>query len=360
MTKVVVAGGSFGRFYARGLRLAPEFELAGIVGKGGPQSKACAAEFDVPLYGSVAEVPDDVRIACVVVRSGVVGGRGSELAQQFLARGVHVLQEQPVHHDELAACLKLARAHRVQYQLNAFYPHVAPVARFLAAAARLRAAQEPVFLDAACSVQVVYPMVELLGRTLGTLRPWAFEVQPPPGPRVRALSRLDPPFRTVQGVLGGVPVTLRVQNQINPDDPDNHGHFLHRIALGVPGGTLTLADTHGPVVWHPRLHATRDADHALRLDGPQLALPTGTILGPPNEGSFQDVFADTWPRAALAAVRELAEAIRTGQDPLRHGQFALGVSRNWQDLTTQLGQPDLVHGQDPDPLAAHGLLEHNS
>ncbi|MCO1578858.1 Gfo/Idh/MocA family oxidoreductase [Crossiella sp. SN42] len=354
--KVVVAGGSFGRFYARGIRLAPELELAGILGRGGPQSTATAEEFGVPLYGSVAEVPAEVRIACVVVRSGVVGGRGTELAQEFLARGVHVLQEQPVHQDELTACLKLARANKVQYQLNAFYPHVEPIARFLAAAARLRAAQEPVFLDAACSVQVSYPMVELLGRTLGTLRPWAWEALPQPGAELRALTRQDPPFRLAQGVLGGVPVTLRVQNQINPDDPDNHGHFLHRIALGMPGGVLTLADTHGPVVWTPRLHADRDAHGALELAGPRLALPTGTLLGPVSPGSYQDVFNQTWPAAAAAAVRELAAAIEADRDPLRHGQFTLGAVRAWQDLTGRLGQPDLVRGQDPDPVTAHEQL----
>ncbi|MBP2472792.1 thiazolinyl imide reductase [Crossiella equi] len=351
--KAVVAGAGFGRFYARGLRQRPEFELVGILGRGGPRSAALAGELGVPCYSSVGELPPDVRVACVVVRAGVVGGRGSELAAELLARGVHVLQEQPVHHDEAARCLRLAREHGVQYQVNAFYPHLEPVARFLAAAARLRTAGAPLFLDAACAVQVAYPMADLLARTLGGLRPWALEALPAPGPALRALADGPAPFRTVQGVVAGVPVTLRVQNEINPDDPDNHGHFLHRLTLGLPGGTLALADTHGPVVWTPRLHLGPGGEPS----GPQLDLPTSELLGPPGLGSYTDVFTRAWPAAAAAALGGLHRAITRGADPLREGQLLLATCRFWQELTARLGQPDLVRGADPDPVAAHRLLE---
>ncbi|MCZ9337922.1 Gfo/Idh/MocA family oxidoreductase, partial [Streptomyces sp. TRM76130] len=79
-----------------------------MVARGGPRSVALAEEYGVPLYPSVDQLPEDVDIACVVVSSSVGGGQGAELARQLLERGVHVLQEHPLHPTELAACLGAA------------------------------------------------------------------------------------------------------------------------------------------------------------------------------------------------------------------------------------------------------------
>ena len=58
----------------------------------------------VPSWREVVDA--DVDIACVVVSGGINGGPGAELARALMARGIHVLQEHPLHHDELADCLR--------------------------------------------------------------------------------------------------------------------------------------------------------------------------------------------------------------------------------------------------------------
>ncbi|MDW3399103.1 thiazolinyl imide reductase, partial [Escherichia coli] len=75
------------------------------------------------------------------------------------------------------------------------------------------------------------------------------------------------PYTSLHGDIGGVPCTLRVQNQIHPADADNHALLLHRLTLGFDTGILALADTHGPVIWSPRLHTHRDDTHRLVLRG---------------------------------------------------------------------------------------------
>ncbi len=339
---VVVAGTAFGRIYLDAVRSAPEsFELVGILASGSAYSAECARRHGVPLYTSPEDVPA-VDIACVVVRSGTLGGRGSELTRTFLRRGIHVLQEHPVHAEEIADCLRAARAGGAAYSVNTLYPHLRPVRRFLAAARALRERQQIAYIDAACNSQVAYPLLDLLGRITGGFRPWAFgELQPFPFADLNSAQ----PFQSLHAVVGGVPVTLRVQNQVDPDDADNHSFLLHRISLGCEGGVLSLADTHGPVLWNPRLHAGRDATGRLVMAGPgteRLGVRTTVPLGDEEPGTYHDVFADLWPDAVAESLRELCRDIDEPSRRAATGQWALGVSTLWRDLTATIGIPELI------------------
>ncbi|RZS45022.1 thiazolinyl imide reductase [Herbihabitans rhizosphaerae] len=345
MTRVVVCGTGFGRIYLKGVRRSG-MELAGVLATGSARSVEVARRYDVPLYTSVADLPSDVDIACVVVRSGLLGGQGTALAEELLARGVHVLQEQPVHADEVAGCLRAARRAGVLYRVNAFHPHLPVVQRFLAAARTLASLREVSFVDAACAVSVSYPLVDLLGRALGGLRPWSFTAS------------AGSPFSVVTGTIGGVPLTARVQNQLHPDDPDNHAHLLHRMAIGTDGGVLTLADTHGPVLWTPRLHVPR-VDGDLVLDGDAIGadgdLASTTVLAP-APATFAELLDREWPDAVAHALTELTAQIgRPGAESRRVEQYQLSVCTAWADLTRELGPPEVVRPAPPKPLPANEL-----
>jgi thiazolinyl imide reductase len=349
----------FGRFYLEALRTAsPSFALTGILAGGSARSRACAAEYGVPYYTRVEELPEDIDAACVVVRSAVAGGAGGELARALLARGVHVLQEQPAHPDEVADCLRMAHKHQVQYRLNSFYPHLEPVRRFLAGARAVRALHPVRYVDAACAGQVLFPLLDILGRALGGLGPWAFS-DPAPVAELRAATGVPVPFRLIHGVIAGVPLTLRVQNQLDPADPDNHAHLLHRVSLGTDAGTLSLADTHGPLLWSPRLHVGRDGEGRLALDGPgtgHLDQPTTTLLDPAPPQPFRQTFAELWPAGVRRALDELRAALAEGGHGSPGGQSALTVSRMWLDLTTRLGRPELISGTRPTPVHPSELI----
>ncbi|ANN15961.1 thiazolinyl imide reductase [Amycolatopsis orientalis] len=350
MTRVVVAGTSFGRIYLEAVVGAPDFTLAGVLARGSDHSRACAVRYDVPLFGSAEEVPDDVEIACVVVRSGALGGPGTGLAQAFLRRGVHVLQEHPVHADEIAANLRVARAGDAAYAVNTLYPNLRPVRRFLAAVGVLRSRQRLDFIDAACNSQVAYPLLDVLGRMTGGLRPWTFG-------DVHVARRQ--PFVSLHAEVGGVPVTVRVQNQVHPGDPDNHSHLFHRISVGCEGGVLTLADTHGPVLWNPRLHSPRDETGRLVMAGPgteRLDVPSTVVVGDEPPGTYHQVFADLWPDAVARSLRNLRQDATEPGRRMAEGQWALGVSRMWSDLTARIGLPELVEPPEPEPIPLADLL----
>lgn len=344
--RVIVAGTAFGRIYLQALARAHErYELVGILSRGNAYSRACADHYGVPLYEAVEQVPDTVDIACVVVRSGATGGAGSELAQQLLRRGIHVLQEHPVHHREIAACMQAARQGQAAYAVNTLYPNILAIRRFLAVADYLREQHGLAYIDAACNSQVAYPLLDILGRLAGGLRPWAFAA---PAASVGAH-----PFTHLSASFNGVPISLRVQNQVHPQDPDNHSFLLHRLELGCEAGVLSLCDTHGPVLWNPRLHAPRDSTDRLIMAGPgseRLAGPTLVVLDPQIPASYHQVFNQVWPDAVCLALDALCADIETPARRLRSGVWATEVSMAWREMNSLIGMPQLIEPPVPQAL----------
>jgi pyochelin biosynthesis protein PchG len=347
--RVVVCGTGFGRVYLAGARRADApVELVGILARGSARSRECARRYDLPLYTSVDQLPASVEMACVVVGSGINGGRGAQLAMELMARGIHVLQEHPLHHDELAGCLRAARRHGVAYHLNTHYVHLDAVARFVAAAGRLRTEQPPLFVDAVGCVQVLYPLLDVIAAALGGVRPWRFAGGPG-----------TPVLRTVDGTVAGVPTTLRVQSQLDPRDRDNGGHVLLRVTLGMSGGTLLLANPHGPVLWTPRLHMPPEyADAVDVLDCPadSLDVPALRWLTPPDTPSYRQVVGEQWPAATARALAGLRQAVLDGEDPLVRGQYHLALCRLTADVMAALGRPEVVGSPVPDVAGADRLL----
>jgi pyochelin biosynthesis protein PchG len=348
--RIVVCGTGFGRTYLAGVRRpGMPVELVGILARGSARSHACARHYDVPLFTDPDHLPSNVDIACVVVNSGLNGGQGAQLAQRLMRRGIHVLQEHPLHHTELADCLRQARRSAVVYRLNTHYVHVAAVARFIDAARVLLAVQRPVFVDAVTGFQVLYPLLDILGRALGRLRPWSLTGSPATGTET---------LRTVDGTLAGIPLTLRVQNQLPAGMKDNGAHVMHRVTLATEGGNLLLANTHGPVLWSPRLHMPADYPAAATIDGSaaaELDLPTAACLGVAAP-TARAAIGQEWPDAVARAVRDLRQAILDGQDGTPEGQYQLAVSRLFADITGQLGRPQLVPEETPQIVAAHAAV----
>ncbi|MGP0051432.1 MAG: Gfo/Idh/MocA family oxidoreductase [Solirubrobacteraceae bacterium] len=355
--RVVVCGTTFGQVYLEGLRRpTPELELVGVLGRGSERTRRCAQRCGVPVYTHPDEIPADVDAACVVVRAGLLGGDGAELSRTLLRRGIHVVQEHPLHHDELADCLRTARRAGAVYALNSFYPHVAPVRRFLAAARALLDGENAVYVDAACGFQLAYSLLDIIGLALGGVRPFSLAVADD-----GAAGGI--PFRTLTGRIADVPATLRIQNEMDPSDPDNHAHLDHRITIGSEHGSVTLHSTHGPVllVQRPRYpHAPRDPGSTPHFGGRETSeMPSARVLGPAAAPSFGEIFRSLWPPAVRGAVLELRDAARTGDGWLGAGQHHLSVCLLWQEIAARLGPPELIcraPAEPMDPARLHAIV----
>lgn len=106
--KTLVCGSTFGQFYLEALkRRSDDFEVAGILSQGSERSKKCVQYYELPMFESVDQLPPDIDFACVVLRSAMMGGEGTNLSLQLLEKGIHVIQEQPVHQDDISKCNNL-------------------------------------------------------------------------------------------------------------------------------------------------------------------------------------------------------------------------------------------------------------
>jgi pyochelin biosynthetic protein PchG len=355
MFRVVVCGSTFGQVYLAALaRGNLPFVLAGVLGRGSRRSRSVADRHGVPLFTDAAQVPEDVDIACVVVRSTAMGGSGTELAKYFMARGIHVVQEHPVHHDELVDCLRIASRQGVVYHLNTFYRQLLPVRQFLVAAQSLLARQRPLYIDAVCAIQVSYSLLDILGQALGCVRPWRLSVLPPIGDALRQLSETSTPFRSLDAVIGGVPLTLRIQNQTDPSDPDNHLHLLHRVTIGTRGGNLTLLNTHGPLLWSPSMHIPASVKENFDLGSdaaPYLDFPSAAPIGPAQAPTYRHILGEMWPDAIGTALLEVRRAILAGDECRGRGQYQLAICQVWRAVTSCLGYPEMIAGETPEPLS---------
>ena len=359
--RVIVCGTKFGRVYLSAFCL-PEFpfQLAGILAKGSARSQACANHYRVPLFERPEQLPADIDIACVVVGAGVNGGPGAEIAKALMARRIHVLQEHPLHHDEMVECLRAARRHKVIYRLNTHYVHLSPVRRFIAGVQALLREQPCLFVDAAAAFQTLYTLLDILGRTLGTLRPWSFAELPSWPSDVRTGPALEVPFRSLDGVLAGVPITLRVQNQMDPSFPDNNAHLFHRVTLGTASGNLTLVNTHGPVIWCPQPHMPSDSQQGVSIEASQderLDIPSAAPIGAAGAPSYREILTRLWPEGIARALLDMRSAILANDDPPSTGQYYLSLCRLWQDVTARLGSLTLIHREPPPIFPIERLIQ---
>ncbi|WP_460078338.1 hypothetical protein [Pseudomonas sp. H3_H05] len=146
---------------------------------------------------------------------------------------------------------------------------------------------------------------------------------------------------------------MRVQNQVHPKDPDNHSFLLHRLEVGCEAGVLSLGDTHGPVLWNPRLHALRDSTDRLIMAGPgseRLAGPTMVLLDPQVPLSYRQVFNQVWPDAVIVALDALCLDIDEPSRRLRSGVWATEVSMAWREMNNLIGMPALIEPPVPRSL----------
>jgi NAD-dependent oxidoreductase involved in siderophore biosynthesis len=94
------------------------------------------------------------------------------------------------------------------------------------------------------------------------------------------------------------------------------------------------------------------------MSGPgtdRLAVESTSILGDQHTRSYHDVFARTWPDAVVVALHDLCGDIADPPRRIRSGQWALGVSLAWRDLTERIGMPELIRPETPEPLPVDEL-----
>ncbi|MFC0708267.1 Gfo/Idh/MocA family oxidoreductase [Azorhizophilus paspali] len=332
--RVLVVGAKFGEVYLNTfLQSQSGLQLAGLLARGSRRAQQLAHNFGIPLYTSLGETPDDIDIACVVVRSTVAEGEGSQLAAELLNRGIHVVQEHPLHPDDVARLQKLAEQRGLQYWVNSFYPHVPAGRCWIDRAAQVRqvlGGETPCAAHLTTSRQLLYSTLDLLLQACGV--PEGSEVQ------VQALEGADAHLVPVSLALpGGCRAVLRLQAYLDPSDPDMHSLVMHQASLLWPAGYLTLEASYGPVLWtghfHDTQHDSRDRTmyrYAQAEDA--YARPTCEVLRDAPE-TWRDAFEVDGAAGIAHVLHTLCRVLDGGSAPAGFNPaHQLALARLWLDV----------------------------
>lgn len=357
--KAVLCGTKWGYMYLKALTSpGSPFELAGILAKGSSRSQAYADGLQVPLYRSAEELPGDIDLACVVIKSTVIGGEGTDIALQLISRGIHVIQEHPVHPDDIGRCMAAAENRGVIYHVNSHYRNIEPVNTFIDYLTEARRHAAPLFVEATASIQLLYSLLDIIGKSLGGFRPYGLAEA---GVWHEDLTEICTgsmvPFQSIQAVLAGVPTTLKIHNCYDPEDMDNHFFIMHRVCVGMPSGNLTLVNTHGPVVWSGQFYIPGYGEHdaTVSLEERDRVFTSSTAatavsLSPQTAPSVNDIATRYWPWGICRALETIRRQMTDRSVPFDQSlEYLTDLSSLWIGIMNRIGEPGQVVMPVPDP-----------
>ncbi|KYF49852.1 hypothetical protein BE08_46210 [Sorangium cellulosum] len=299
---LVLCGAGFGPLHLAAIqRLNGRFRLIGQLADDGEEARRFADQARIALWTRPDQLPLGAGVSCWVSATGH-GVPVAERAAELLGRGSAVLVEAPLEHDELVACLRQARLARAAFRLAAIASAAPASRRFLGAARALRARTPVRYIAATCTRASIQALLRLVGDALGALRPW----------QVREPTQLASGLVTLGGSLAGVPLLVRVRNEVSSEP-----QMAVEIVMGCDAGELTLTGVHGQVLW--TAHAT--GDH-VRLGGPDAPFERETV---------------SWLRATSGELSTFADAMESPGAAVSEAQVQLTLCRLRHDVLAALG-----------------------
>ena len=199
------------------------------------------------FFTDIDKIPENIVLACVVIRSEGVGGEGCEVAQRLMEKGIHIIQEQPIYPKNLMECYRTAKKYGVIYNIGNLYMKLPEVQHFIKVSRKLGDLNTLRYMSLYFCTQVAYPALSILIEAISGFREW----------KNLSVIKGNGPFDIITGQAGAIPITIEFNNKINPQVPDDFMYVLHKFLLFFESGTLSLEDTFGPVTWRPRIYVEK-------------------------------------------------------------------------------------------------------
>ncbi|WP_237387132.1 Gfo/Idh/MocA family oxidoreductase [Xenorhabdus sp. Sc-CR9] len=337
--RVLIVGAKFGELYLNAfLQPQPDLELAGILAQGSPRSQQLARDFNVPLFRSLDELPDDIDIACVVIRADIIGGKGDQLTQALLARGISVIQEHPLDAEAIRKHQSAADKQGVVFWVNSFYSQCHAGRSWLHAAHQIShlSQQNPVSGCLTTSRQLLFSALDLLLQACHC----------PKQIEIAYAGKRSNAFHCFELRFSETTITLNVQSYLDPRDPDMHNLAMHKMTLFWPTGYLTQEASYGPVIWTPVLHAPNhlNNDQSLYLtasqpDGAYQHQTTSQILCPATKDWMTAFECDG--AGGVAYLLNTLSSVLNGAlcPPALNDDYQRRLAEVWQQILRMMGEP---------------------
>ncbi|EMQ0984791.1 TPA: Gfo/Idh/MocA family oxidoreductase [Streptococcus agalactiae] len=326
--KTIVCGTNFGEFYLYALeKMNSEFEIVGIIGRGSERTKKFSKKYNVPLYFNVEELPSDIDLACVIVRSEGTGGDGTELCMDLLSKGIHVIQEQPVYQKHLYKCYKLAREKKLIYLTANLYSNLSNMECFAEYARKLNKFSKLEYISVSFSTQLAYVALDLLAIS-GISGDLDLD-----NDIVKGLG----PFDILHGRIGIIPILIEFNNQLNPKFPDYNMHLMYSFKFYYEDGLLSINDAYGDVAWRPRTYI-KGAKDDLNIGKESIY----EVLNSLKEMSTSEFFQTHWIDSVSLELIKMKNYIKTGELDIHRVNRELSTSKKWEILQKKAGYAKFI------------------
>jgi len=322
--RVLLCGAVFGQIYLRGVLKSDDYELRGILSKGSALSRSVASKYGLKLHTDIDEVDSrDYDLALVVVRSAIVGGAGSDIAEELLEKGISVIEEQPVHMEEALKCFKTARQKGVMFDVNTFYPYLPASVAFHGEVKRIKETGNISMIEGGCSMPVLLPFLDQICRIAGGVNPYAVDGE-------HAFKRGIRSFIPVK--INNCECLLKISGSLNREDINNNAFILNELAVSSACENLVMTEVNGQVV---RIAKPYVVEEYLREEvHTKEAKEAGTTVIYDTSGkTFAQLYEDVWPLAVKTYLAEHAEYIRNGECNIAQMQYYTALCGLWKEIS---------------------------
>lgn len=345
MVNVIVGGTIFGVSYIEAVKSLDQINLVGILAGGSKRSKLCAEKYGVPLYTAVEDLPEGIDIAFVIIKSSVLGGQGTNISKKLLARGIHVMQEHPIHYREMEECYQFAAKFGRLYQVGNLYNSLPSIRKFILAAGYLNKYDKPVHADIMTSSQGLYTLIDLLNLSLPDFRALAV---------IEHGEELRYPFHQLILTNGNMDIHTQIHNEVSDSDGNNHMHLLHKMIFFYESGRLELEDTFGSVVWRARMNISDTLSEEKREAKTDLSRLLNFKVFDETEISVSNLLTVVFIEAIQKEINKFLLQIESNKKDIMDIQRNILVAKKWGLITEKIGFPRPVkfEGEYLDHVAA--------
>lgn len=325
--KVLVCGVNFGKFYVDVCANSRDLQLVGILSRGSEKSVSIASEYGVPIYTDFEDVPlDAVDVVVFATRSLITGGKSSALVKKVLSSGIPVMQEQPVHFNEVVNISKSIVKESQSYYVNDFYRYLLAVDRFIGHFRELKEKSTILRINLSCSSQVLYPLVDVLYDMFGQIDDFKVE------------KVLDGNMNVLSGSIDSVPFVLHYYNEYS-EDVDGSLALFFDIKVDTNLGNLTLNDPEGSVVWQSHLAYSKDFELSSEVFKGLKPLET---LYDSGIDSYYQRYTESWTKAMELSIKEFYKRCLDGSSAKRLLNKTLRQCEVCMNITNVAGVPKKV------------------
>lgn len=331
--KTIVCGTKFGQYYIDALSKAKnDYELSGILAQGSRRSEKCAELYDIKLYRNVDEIPRDVELAIVVIRTSVMGGSGTNLIINLLKKGINVIAEQPIHERDVRECLKVALRNNVLFFISNIYKYMDAVIKYKQIIKTKIYHTKIKHIDVFIANQILFSAIEILE----DIYMKDLEIQD----KKTACGTLSKPV--IDGEIGGIPISIKVENEIDDSDPDNFMPYMLNIRTYTDEGVLELYDVFGPIIWKPVINVVHDFFIKSKIEQ---ELKTKTIYVDRcfSELEFEEVFSQYWITSITRMFNEVKYEFGMSDERIvsikKKYQKIVENAIFWKKITGTIGYP---------------------